>query len=308
MKVRFVELLDGQHTLRLLGRNTPVARFEVEDGFAQVHAGAVHAFTDLQFLLWSAPLREKVLMSLCSHVEEAEWADPKARTLDLAGRFTFGLEQDVRPWRVRGFTRLQTCDLKIIKHVLGVGSRDPESSVAWWEETLGRHIEPGEYLSALEEAGCHEWKQLRLDRDPSVDPPIRLYGPLSNTAQAECVRILAPLREGFQRTVFEAIRSTASGPGARHAHSREPGEEVMHFLDDRGLMVVARGPADGLSLVTAYDAHSEGERTLGARTLERWFHQLQFGKRALRKDVLPALFHTPENWRSLPRTHGNPSP
>jgi hypothetical protein len=308
MRVRFVELLAGQHTLRLLGRNTPVARFEVQDGFAEVLAGTVHPYSDLRFLSWPAELREKVLLALCAGVEEAEWADPAARTLDLSGRFAFGMQSDSRPWRVRGFTHLQTCDLKIIKHVLGVGSREPEASVAWWARTLGRHIEPREFLSALEAVDCREWMQLERDRDPSANPPIRLYQALSLPAQAECLRILAPLREGFQRAVLEAIRGTAAGPGTRHAHSQEAGEEMMHFLDDRGLLVVARGPADGLSIVSAYDAHSEGEGELGERTLSRWFHQLHTGQRATRKASSPVLFHTPENWRSLARTHGNSSP
>ncbi|WP_375767767.1 hypothetical protein NR798_39775 [Archangium gephyra] len=308
MKIRFVELLPEQHALRLLGKKTPVARFEVEDGFAQVLAGSVHAFTDLQFFQWSAPLREKVLTALCAGVEEAQWENEEARTLSLAGRFAVSVESDARPWRVQGFTHLQTCDLKIIKHVLGVGSWDPEASVVWWAKTLGRNIEPGEFLSALEKVGCGEWKQLLQDRDPNANPPIRLYQALSAPARAECVRILAPLREGFQRAVYEALLQTSSGPGARHAHSREAGEDVMHFLDDRGLLVVARGQANNLSLVTAYDAHAEGEHQLGPKTLTRWFNHLQIRQRVTREGQASMLFHTPDNWRSLARTHGKESP
>ncbi len=309
MKVRFLELLPGQHGLRLLAKQTPVARFEVDDGEAQVLAGDVHPFKDLSFLLWSSPLREIMLTALFAGIEEADWADRQARTLNLAGRFVVESNRDVRPWRVLGFTHLQTCDLKIIKHVLGVGSEEPEASVAWWARTLGQSIEPREFLDALEAVGCVEWKRLEDDRDAESDVPIRLYQSLSSRAQAECVRILAPLRESFQRAVYAAIRHTAFEREARHVHLRTSGEEWMYFLDDRGLLVVTRGPAEALSCVTAFDAHVAGEQWLGERTLTRWWNKiLQKERRPTFEARYSTLFHTPENWRSPTRAGGSEKP
>jgi hypothetical protein len=295
MKIRFVGLLPEHQQRIVLADTEPVARFELEaGGDARVLARDIHPYSDLDVRLWRPELRESVFTALCAQVEEAGWADEEKRTLDLASRFTVSSDRDVRPWNVRGFTHLQTCDLKLIKHVLGEGSRDPRKSVEWWSRLLGVSIEPEPLLKELNEVGCVDWQFLRANRDAN-DSPIRLYRSLSRPAQAKCIRLLSPLREAYLRAVHQAILTTSMEQDARHVHLDTAAEETMHFLDDRGLLVIAKGSNSTLTIATSFDAHVDGEDHLGPRTLG-----LRRAK-ALEEGRGHALFHTPQNWQ--PRLH-----
>lgn len=269
MRVRFVDLTPEAIAPRALTSATPVASFEVEGhGLATVLAGQVTLFRDVPFLFLAPRTREQFLLGLCSEVRHALWADPQARLLDLARRFLVVPDRDEPTWRILGFSSIQNVDLHLIKHVLGVGRAEP-GGVERWSDLFGMTVNKGGLLEELEKLGCVAWKRLAEEPDPEVERPISLYKELSQMARARCIRLLAPLREHYMELACEVARATAPIRQARHIHLGTEQRAVMHFLDDRGFTVVAKGERMDLSVCTAFSALVGGETALGPLTLRR---------------------------------------
>ncbi|WP_224242892.1 hypothetical protein [Hyalangium gracile] len=271
MKVRFIGLAPEAITHKSLTPATPVAHFEDEHGSeARVLAGQVNPFKDVDFSFWSGRVRETLLVALCEHVRRAEWFDARSRLLDLSRRFEITPDRDEPVWVLRGFTWIQNVDLHLIKHVLGVGGGGAEA-VARWSNLLQIPIAREDILARLEKLNCVAWKRLAEDADPDFERPIALHAGLSRSARAECIRLLAPLRERYMELSCEVVRATGFIKHARHVHLGTEQNTVMHFLDDAGTTVIAKGECQALSVCTAFSALVTGESTLGPKTLKsRW--------------------------------------
>lgn len=291
MKVGFLGLTDEVRSPRRLRADDTVAEFALEDGSrATVVAVKASPFSDVQFRHWPADDRAALLQGLLSEVRAAGWADSRARTLDVAGRFAVAPE-DEPVWKVLGFSHLQTVDRKVVKHVLGVGQPDPAASVAWWSKTLDLSIDTDDLLARLDGLGCTAWRALR------AGAVLRsLYADLPRDAFVRCVRLLAPVREGYMEAVRDAVRTAGERATARHAHLLAA-PATMEFLDDRGITVVAKGGAGGLSVATGHVVLAPGESRLGPRTLRsRWVRLV--AEIAARRASF--RIHSPLRWRTAP--------
>lgn len=298
MEIEFVELSDEARTNRYLRPEAPAAFFLVEGGSsAPVLARDVTAFSDLRFQVWPAPVRCRLLEALCAPVRRCDWASAGRQSLDLAGRFGFGPQRDAPDWHLTGFTHLGTVDLKLVKHVLGRGERDPEQAVAWWSRTLGLKIDAESLLERLTNLGCTAWR--RLDADPDAGAwEIQLYRGLPRTALIGCIKLLSQLRECYMAAVASAVRSVGEIAAARHAHLGTARREEMHLLDDRGLLVVAKGRRKRLSVATAFGCLAGGEAELGPATLRRrWLKVVQ---RIRGGGSGTFHIHSPAAWRRTP--------
>jgi hypothetical protein len=294
MKVQFKKLTDEALAPRSLLPQTPVALFELEDGTeGTVLAAHVNPFIDIDLVVSSGRVRERLLLALCSEVRQANWEEAGSRTLALHERFVVEPDRDEPHWSVRGFNSIQNVDLHLIKHVLGVGETNPGSEERW-SRLLGISLERKTLLSQLERLGCVEWKRLVTDMDPDVERPISLYRDLSRSVRASCIQLLAPLRERYMELAFETVRATAHLQNARHIHLGSEHFSVMHFLDDAGTTVIAKGGRQELAISTAFSALAENESVLGPATLrKRWariIHDVDFLSGSMK-------VHSPLTWR-----------
>jgi len=292
MRVRFVGLTPEALAGSSLTELSPVANFEVEDGGrATVLAGKVSPFRDVDFLLWPGRLREPLLLGLCEHVERAGWADEVARQLDLAGRFTVTPDRDEPAWRCLGFTWIQNVDIHVIKHVLGVGDKDPEA-VSRWSRLFGVAIDKDRVLAELERLGCVAWKRLTEEPDPDAERPLSLYAGLSRSSRARCIQTLAPLRERYMMTAHDAMQSTSHMKQARHVHAGSESYTVMDFLDGRGIVVITKGGRAFQSVVSAFPILKGSAETLDPRLAKA-----RLARVLRRLSALPDVrIHSPLTW------------
>ena len=294
MRIQFIELTPEARAAGMLPPDAPAARFSVDGGETRVAlAGRISPFTDVRFRHWPATLRSRVLEALCRNVRTCGLAED-GETLDVAGRFEFRPERDEPQWRLQGFGHLATVDLKVIKHVLGVGADDPEHSVGWWSRQLGLTIDAEDLLDRLERMGFTAWQGLRADNDPMVERCIRLYEGVSRGTLVGCMSLLSELRERYMEAVHKVVRDSGQIALARHTHLGTARREVMHLLDDRGILVVAKGSREKSVVATAFDCVVPDERDLGPRSLRRaWIkvvRQIRAGSGMFR-------IHSPSRWR-----------
>jgi len=290
MRVRFQRLLPDVLLATTPHPGTPAAEYKVSGaGRAQVLLQDVHPFVDLPLHHWPRAEREAALLGLCESVREAPWkGDARHGLLDLATRFSAGPDRDVPSWRVAGFESIGRVDLKVVAHVLGRGEHDPERAVDWWTRRLGVQIDPAVLCKRLSQAGCTAWE--RVAPGPGVPD---LYAGVRRLPLARSLRVLAPLREGYMLAVRDAVTRCGELARARHTHMGTAADSLMHFLDDDGLYVVARGDRRGLEVATSFGALAGGEVVLGPLTRrKRWARVVQ--DLALRPRG--ATIHSPLSW------------
>lgn len=291
MKVRFAELTVEAKTPRLLTRATPVARFHREDGAPLlVDLGRVTPFGDVAERLAVArfEVRLELLYGACEIVNEAPLAQDGR--LDLGGRFAVRSEDADRPgWSLAGFDTVRRVDLKILKHVVGGGEEDPGWARKYWSNRLGIDVDEGAVAATLEAEGCVDWRAA-ASGDPDEEAPFSPYHGLGDLAFARCVRALAPLRERWLERVARAVRTTACMETARHAHVGTEAAEVMHFLDDAGVVAIAKGPRSRLHLRTSFGVLRSGEERLSARALRKRYAKAVDGA------VSAPAIHVEQRW------------
>jgi hypothetical protein len=294
MKIRFIRLTPEALSLRSLLPETPVAIFDAEGaGECIVLAAHVNPFSDIDFLYWSARPRELLLQALCAEARHAEWQDQRLRRLALHRRFVVEPNKDEPAWLLQGFTSIQNVDLHLIKHVLGVGVSDADDT-ARWAELLGTPIQRESLLGQLEALGCVEWKRLEEEPEPETERPISLYRKLSVLARASCIRLLATLRERYMELACHAVGATASLQNARHIHLGVEHRSTMHFLDGKGMTVIAKGERMNLAISTAFSALAGGEDSLGPATLRKRWARIINDPDALSGNM---KVHSPLTWR-----------
>ncbi len=294
MMVRFIRLTPEALKPQSLTPDIPVALFEAEGvGECTVLAGHVSPFKDIDFLHWHPRPRELVLMALCAEVRHANWEDLPSRWLGLHRRFVVEPDKDEPVWLLWGFNSIQNVDLHLVKHILRPGTACADDT-ARWSSLLGIPIQRETLLSQLEALGCVEWKRLTEAPESELERPLFLYRNLSHLARASCIRLLAPLRERYMELAHETVRATASLQGARHVHLGTEHAATMHFLDNKGMTVIAKGERANLAISTAFSALVPGEDSLGPVTLRKRWVRIVNDPAVLSGNM---QVHSPLTWR-----------
>lgn len=297
MKVRFRALTDAARAGRYLQPREPAAIFDTDDGPREVLAHACHPFKDLRLLIWPPRLRTRALEALLAPATEAP-EDGDGR-IDPSRRFGAEPDRDEPHWQVRGFRHLETVDLKLLKHVLGLGERDPQRARAWWADRLGVAYDAEAILRRLASEARLDLDRFRAFVDDDLPDPTAVYRGASRPQRAAALEIPSDLRERFMRATARTVADTGRLAEARHIHFEGSPQHKMVFLDDVGTYVVAKGPREKLAMATGYCALAPGEARVGPATLRaRWLRQLK----DIRNDPTSVRIHSPLRWSSPPRS------